>query len=91
MAAGPGAETGERPARTRLLSDDTPILLPRSGSLDARLFDLLGREISVVLSGVLEGGTHTVTVDGSRLSTGTYFCRIAFEGEARTSRLLVLR
>jgi hypothetical protein len=72
-------------------STNIPILLPRSGSLDVRLFDLLGREISVVLSGVLEAGPHTVTVDGSRLATGTYFCRIAFEGEAHTSRLLVLR
>lgn len=65
--------------------------IPRSAFVDVRLYDVLGREAARVLSRNLEPGTHTATLQGANLAAGTYLCRITFEGETLTAKVLLLR
>ncbi len=41
-----------------------------------RVFDVLGREVSSLVDGVLPGGTYTVHWDGSEASSGVYYYRL---------------
>jgi hypothetical protein len=53
------------------------------------VYDVLGREIAVLVDGVQSPGRHEVQFDGSRLSSGTYIYRLDIGGES-LSRVLTL-
>lgn len=56
--------------------------------VEAKVFDILGREVSTLYSGVLAGGTTTeLTIDGKGLPGGRYFVRVV--GESFDSSQLV--
>jgi len=51
--------------------------LPTSAHLTIGLFDVMGREVRSMASGVYSIGSHTVSVDGSGLASGVYYIRVA--------------
>jgi photosystem II stability/assembly factor-like uncharacterized protein len=55
------------------------------------VFDLLGREVAVLVDGVVEPGAHSVTFDASGLASGVYLYRLSAAGEVQTRRLVLLR
>ena len=65
--------------------------LPRGNATRVSLlvFDVLGRTVAVLIDGMLEGGNHAITFDGSRLSSGTYFYQLR-TAETTLTRSLVL-
>jgi len=72
--------------------------LPRSSYVRLKLFDLLGREIRVLVDGLKEGGFHEVSLDGSQLASGVYFYRMQVYPDAvgagsfiETRKLVLLR
>jgi hypothetical protein len=50
--------------------------LPVAERVRLVVYDLLGREVSVLVEGMEEAGVHTVRFDGLNLSSGVYFCRL---------------
>ena len=50
--------------------------LPQASDVRLSLFDLLGREISVLLNERRTAGVHAVRLDGSSLASGVYFYRL---------------
>ena len=65
--------------------------LPRSSYVTLTLFDLLGREISVLADGLKEVGFHEVSLDASRLSSGVYFYSMKAGEFNSVKRLVLLR
>ena len=55
------------------------------------LYDLLGREVAVLVDGKKEAGTYEVKFEGTRLSSGVYFCRLQAGDFVQTRRLLLLK
>lgn len=55
------------------------------------VFDVLGREIVVLVDEMKNPGTYSVSFDGSRLASGMYFCRMQTGGFIRTIRMLLLK
>ncbi|MGE5314253.1 MAG: T9SS type A sorting domain-containing protein [Acidobacteriota bacterium] len=48
-----------------------------------KIFDITGREVMTVVDGEKDAGYHTVSIDGSALSSGAYFYRMtALHGES---------
>lgn len=50
--------------------------IPGDEFVTLRVFDILGREVTVLLSENMKAGRHTVQFDGSKLSSGVYIYRI---------------
>lgn len=65
--------------------------LPASVKVDLRVYDVLGREVAVVASGVQSAGSHTVRFDATSLSTGVYFYRLSAGTAMATMKMLLLK
>lgn len=66
-------------------------VLPQSGKVTVEVIDLLGRRTATLVNAFQDSGIHNVTLDGSRLSAGVYFCRIHLGNLTRTARMILLR
>jgi len=56
-----------------------------------KVFDLLGREVSLLVDQKLEPGVHSVTFDASGLPSGVYFYRMEAGNFVQTMRLVILK
>ena len=65
--------------------------LPKSSSVRLSVFDVLGREVAVLVNGRWEAGVHEVKFDGGWLSSGVYIYRIQAEDFVQTRKLTVLK
>ncbi len=61
------------------------------GRTSLRVYDLLGREVVVLMNEPQTPGTHSVRFDGSRLSSGVYFYRLQAGSRVATRKMMLLR
>jgi hypothetical protein len=55
------------------------------------VYDLLGREVAVLVDGYQAPGEHHVTFDARRLASGIYFYRLIAGGQALSRKLVLLK
>jgi hypothetical protein len=62
-------------------------------SLQTRLvvYDLLGRQVAVLVNGTMPAGRHQVTFDASGLASGVYLVRLEAGGEVFTRRMTLVK
>jgi hypothetical protein len=65
--------------------------IPIAGYVSLRVYDVLGREISVLMNGYSEAGTHRASFNGDELGSGVYFARLDAGGYAQTRKLMLLK
>jgi uncharacterized lipoprotein YddW (UPF0748 family) len=65
--------------------------VPRSGPVSLRVYDLLGREVAVLVDGPLTPGYYAARFDGHNLSSGIYFCRLVASGFVETRKMQLIR
>lgn len=65
--------------------------LPEGGPVRLVLYDLLGREVRVLLDGGLPAGPHDVRLDTAHLPVGLYVLRITAGSDRATARVSVVR
>ena len=65
--------------------------LPVNSAVSLKVFDLLGREVAVLVDGRMSAGTHEVSFDARGLSSGMYFYRLEANGEVLTKRLTLIK
>jgi len=65
--------------------------LPRTSQVNLTVFDILGREVSVLVNDKRDAGVYEVKFDGSGLASGVYFYRIQAGTSVQTKMLLLLR
>ena len=63
--------------------------LPERADVQLTVYDLMGREIAMLLNEARAAGRHSVTFDASRLSSGVYIYRLQ-AGERVFTRKMVL-
>jgi len=56
-----------------------------------KIYDILGREVKVLVEGVNTAGTHAVSFDASQLASGVYFYRLTLGTLSRTKKMLLLQ
>jgi hypothetical protein len=70
--------------------------LPHPAAVRLAIFDVNGRRVRELVSGVQPGGTHDVTWDlrdeqGQRLPAGVCFARLEVDGQALSAKLVTVR
>ena len=63
--------------------------LPSTQRVTLRLYDVLGREVAVMMNEIQTAGQHRLTFDASGLPSGVYLCRLE-AGEMMQTRKMVL-
>lgn len=65
--------------------------LPKSGKVVLKVFDVLGKEVTVLENGYKDSGRHSVNFDGSSLSSGLYFYKLDVGLFSQTKKLHLLK
>ncbi len=65
--------------------------LPVASKVDLNVYDVLGREVFVLVNEKKDAGRYQVKFDGSGLASGVYFYRLQAENFVQTKKLLLLR
>jgi hypothetical protein len=65
--------------------------LPKSSIVRLSVYDILGREVSVLVNGRKDPGVYEVKFDPLGLASGVYFYRLQAGDFTQTKRLLLLR
>ncbi|MEZ5029461.1 MAG: T9SS type A sorting domain-containing protein, partial [Ferruginibacter sp.] len=64
--------------------------LPADGVTTLKVYDITGKEIAVLQSGFQKAGVYTKEFNATKLSSGTYFCKLVFGEETITNQLLLV-
>ena len=65
--------------------------LPEPGNVTLKIYDILGKEITTLVSGNIPAGQHTVHFNAGELRSGTYFYTIRAGKFVETKKLLLLK
>jgi uncharacterized lipoprotein YddW (UPF0748 family) len=65
--------------------------LPEKGGVKLTVFDLLGREVQVLINRELASGNHEIGFDGSNFASGLYFYQIEFGNQRITRSMLLMK
>lgn len=65
--------------------------LPEDGRVTLKVYDILGREVATLADEKQDAGTHAVTFDGSRLSSGVYFYRLTAGTFSDVKKLMLVK
>ncbi len=81
------------PAVPNPASSATDLAFTLDAAQDVRLavYDVLGRQVALVTDGARAAGTHTATLDASRLPSGVYVARLTAGGQTVLRRFTVVR
>jgi hypothetical protein len=71
-------------------------MLPQTGDVSLVIYDVRGARVATLVQGKMPAGTHTVRwtgrIDaGAPAASGIYFARLQAGGEARNTKLLLLK
>jgi hypothetical protein len=62
-----------------------------SGRARLTVYDVLGREIANLVDGEMPAGSHTVTFDASKLTSGIYMYRLQAGGQILTRKMMLVK
>lgn len=65
--------------------------LPESGFTELSVYDVIGRRVAVLISDLLEAGTHQVRFDAGHLPSGVYMYTLRQGNHAQTRKMLLLK
>lgn len=69
--------------------------IPYDGLVTIKVYDVLGKEVKILVNGIMKADYYTVVFDGSGISSGTYFYKIDFLGSdvkfTKTLKMLLVK
>ncbi len=65
--------------------------IPKSGYVEIKLYDILGKEVGTLVSDPYQAGTYIVGFNASKLASGVYFYRIVCNDYTQTMKMMVLK
>ncbi len=65
--------------------------LPNAGVVSLKVYDVLGREASVLADGEQDAGRHSVQFNGQNMSSGIYFYQLRFNGRIETKSMQFIK
>ena len=65
--------------------------LPEAGNVILSVFDVNGREVSVLVDGMKQAGSNSITLDAGNLTSGVYFACLKFGTFTETRKILLMK
>jgi hypothetical protein len=65
--------------------------LPESGNTTLKVYDILGKEIAVLVNEYKTAGVHRVYFDASRFASGIYFYTLQSNGQLITKQMMLIK
>ena len=65
--------------------------LALNSDVDLRIYDMLGREVAVLINKAQSAGSHSVTWNASGLNSGMYYYRLVAGGQAYTRKMTLIK
>jgi hypothetical protein len=65
--------------------------IPEKANVSLKVFNLLGKEVSVLFSGVQKAGNYTATFDGNGFASGVYFYRMQAGNVSITKKFVLMK
>jgi glycosidase len=65
--------------------------IPKDGETSLKVYDILGREISTLVSGFKTKGKYKTVFNGENLSSGVYIYRLEYQGNFLTHKMLLVK
>ena len=65
--------------------------IPEAGKVELKVFNILGREIAVLVNSEMAAGKYAVKFDGSNFSSGVYFYQLNSSDYVGTKKLLMMK
>lgn len=65
--------------------------IPTNGIVTLRIFDLLGHEVTTLVSGFKEAGSHTANWNASKVPSGTYLYKLEANGKTITRKMTLMK
>ena len=65
--------------------------LPKSEFVELKVFNILGKEVSTLVSNKLNQGNHTYTFDGKNLASGVYYYQLIAGDFREVKKMILLR
>jgi hypothetical protein len=65
--------------------------LAQTATTSLDIYDILGRQIEILVNGELPAGNHQFTWDASNVSSGIYFYRLKADNIEETKRMLLIK
>lgn len=62
---------------------------PEADFVTIKVYDMLGREVDILINGEKDAGTHSIEFDASGLSSGIYFYKIQTNNYVETRKLIL--
>ncbi len=65
--------------------------ISKSAHVELKVFDMLGREVAVLVDRTLASGNHNAIFEASGLPSGVYYARLVASGDVVTQQLLLMK
>ncbi len=65
--------------------------MPSSGNVSLKIYNQLGQEVAVLADKFMNAGYYSADFDGSRLSSGVYFCKLISGNYTATKKMLMIK
>lgn len=65
--------------------------MKEAGLASLEVFDMQGRSVALLADQVFNSGTHTISFDGSNLSSGAYYYRLKASGQVFTRKMMLIK
>jgi len=65
--------------------------IAKTGFVSIKIYDVLGKEIEILINDKQDAGTYELTFDGSKLASGIYFYKISVGDFTQTRKMILLK
>ena len=65
--------------------------LAKSGNVHLTVYDITGKEITTLIDGNIQRGSHEVIFDASNLATGIYFYQLKMGNFVKSKKMLLVK
>ena len=65
--------------------------LPENSQVSLKVYDMLGREVAILVNGPIKAGYHKVTFDAKNLASGMYIYRLIASNTIVTRKLTIIK